>query len=274
MTTDDGNNSSTALAESLLALEQVVRRLRQECPWDRRQDIASVVTHTLEETYEFIDAAFAERAGEFTGEVGDILFHMYFLALMAEEKGWSDLGAIADGIRGKLVRRHPHVFADADAADAAEVVDRWEVIKRGEEGREGIFHDVPASLPAPLLAQRLQLRAAAAGFDWTRVEPVFAKIDEETAEVKSAIEAEGGDSRREKKRGPESAVYHEVGDLLFAVVNLARKLEVDPELALRSASVRFRERVEEAERLAAASGEDFSSLPIDRQEEYYQRAKL
>lgn len=272
MTTGDGDNGTASLAESLIVLDGVVRRLRRECPWDRQQDIASVVTHTLEETYELIDAAFGERAEEFTAEVGDILFHMIFLALMAEEKGWGDLRSIADDIREKLVRRHPHVFAGAEAGDAAEVVDRWEDIKRSEKGREGIFHDVPGSLPATLFAQRLQLRAGVAGFDWTDVDPVFAKLDEEVAEMKAALGEDGG-GRREKRRGPDSAIYHEMGDILFAAVNLSRKLEVDPELALRSASLRFRERVERAEALAAEAGEEFSNLPIDRQEEYYQRAK-
>lgn len=272
MTTGSPENSTGDLAASLLELERVVRRLRDECPWDRQQDIVSVVTHTLEETYELIDAAQGERAVEFTGEVGDILFHMYFLSLLAEEKGWGDLGGIARAITTKLIRRHPHVFSDAVVADAADVVDRWEDIKRGEDGREGIFHDVPGALPALLFAQRLQSRAAVAGFDWQQVEPVFAKLEEEVGELQAAL-VEESDRRREKKRGPETAVYHEIGDILFSAVNLARKLEVDPELALRSAAERFRVRVEQAEALAAAAGEEFSSLPIDRQEEYYQRAK-
>jgi len=265
-------DGSRELAAALLELEQVVRRLRRECPWDRQQDINSVVAHTLEETYELIDAAQGARAGEFTGEVGDILFHMFFLSLMAEELGWGDLAGIARGITEKLVRRHPHVFAGAQAADAAEVVDRWEDIKRGEDGREGIFHDVPGSLPSSLFAQRLQSRAAASGFDWDRAEPVFDKLDEEVGELREALVREDS-ARREKKRGPETAIYHEVGDVLFAVINLARKLEVDPELALRSAAGRFRARVEAAAALAEAEGEDFGSLPLDRQEEYYQRAK-
>ena len=241
---DQGGDNSGALAESLMELERVVRRLRSECPWDREQDIASVVTHTLEETYELIDAAFEDRGDDFTGEVGDILFHTFFLSLLAEEKGWDDLGGIARGITEKLIRRHPHVFGDAEAGDAAEVLERWEDIKSGEKGREGIFHDVPGSLPSSLYAQRLQSRAAVAGFDWKQVEPVFAKVDEE------------------------------VGDVMFAMVNLARKLEVDPELALRGAADRFRERVERARELAAAAGEEFSRLPTHRQEEYYQRAKV
>lgn len=271
--TEANSNSAGDLAESLLELEQVVRRLRRECPWDREQDIASVVTHTLEETYELIDAAHTGHGAEFTGEVGDILFHTFFLSLLAEEKGWGELAGIARGITEKLVRRHPHVFSGAEVRDAADVVERWEDIKRGEEGREGIFHDVPGSLPSPLYAQRLQSRAAVVGFDWDRAEPVFEKLDEEIGELKEALAAEEGVTRPEKKRGPETAAYHEVGDVLFAIVNLARKLDVDPELALRSAAERFRGRVELAESLAAEAGEEFSRLPIDRQEEYYQRAK-
>lgn len=259
-------------ARSLLELDRVVRRLRRECPWDREQDIVAVVTHTLEETYELIDAAHAGRGGEVTGEVGDLLYHTFFLSLLAEERGWGGLAGIADAIVDKLVRRHPHVFGDTVADTAAEVVERWEDIKRTREGREGIFHDVPGSLPSLLYARRLQARAGASGFDWDEAEPVFGKLEEEIKELKAALDEEepgAGDGQR----GPDTPAYHEVGDVLFAIVNLARKLKVDPELALRSAARRFQERVEKAAALAGADGEDFGRLPLARQEEYYQRAK-
>ena len=262
------------LAEALLELDDLVTTLRRECPWDREQDVEDIVTHTLEETYELIDAAHAGKGEEITGELGDLLFHLFFLANLSQEKGWGDLEEIARGIEEKLVRRHPHVFAGAEVESAAEVVERWEKIKREKEGRQGIFHDVPGNLPSPLYAQRLQMRAAAVGFDWDQAEPIFDKIDEEIAELREALEAEEPErTGTDKKRGPETGAYHEVGDMLFAVVNLARKLRVDPELALRSASRRFMHRVESAAELAAAQGEDFSRLPLDRQEEYYQRAK-
>ncbi len=260
------------LAAALVELDRVVRLLRERCPWDRRQRFSDIVTYTLEETYELIDAAHAGAGGEAAGELGDLLFHVFFLSLLAEEDGWSDLAAVAAGITEKLVRRHPHVFAGDQVEDAGEVVRRWEDIKRNQEGREGIFHDVPAALPATLFARRLQQRAAAAGFDWDQAEPIFGKLEEETAELRQAL-SEEGEVEAERRRGPETAVYRELGDLLFAVVNLARKLEVDPELALRSSSQRFRERVERAAELAAADGEDFAGLPPERQEEYYQRAK-
>jgi XTP/dITP diphosphohydrolase/tetrapyrrole methylase family protein/MazG family protein/ATP diphosphatase len=262
------------LAQVLLELDELVRTLRRECPWDREQGVDDIVTHTLEETYELIDAAHAGRGDELTGELGDLLFHIFFLSHLAEERGWGDLTQVTRGIIDKLVRRHPHVFADASAATAADVVERWEKIKRDREGRRGIFHDVPSSLPATLYAQRLQLRAAAVGFDWVRAEPVFDKLAEEIGELTEALAAEPPEKEgTDKKRGPETAAYHEIGDVLFAVVNLSRKLRIDPELALRSAAGRFQKRVETAAALARAGGEDFSGLSLARQEEYYQRAK-
>lgn len=270
----DNDKERQALAKALLELDELVGTLRLKCPWDREQGVDDIVTHTLEETYELIDAAHAGRGDDVTGELGDLLFHIFFLAQLSQEKGWGGLTGISRGIIDKLVRRHPHVFGETEVASAAEVVERWERIKREKEGRQGIFHDVPDNLPAPLYAQRMQARAAAAGFDWDTADPIFAKIDEETIELKEALESEepigeGSD----KKRGPGTEAYHEIGDMLFAVVNLARKLRVDPELSLRSASLRFKDRVEQAQELAAAEGHDFSGLPLGRQEEYYQRAK-
>lgn len=272
MTGNDNESAPGSLADSLLELDRVVRRLRQDCPWDREQDVVDIVTYTLEETYELIDAAHAGRGSEVTGEVGDLLYHAFFLALLAEEKGWGDLAGIAGAIVEKLVRRHPHVFGDAVAETASEVVERWDHIKRTGEGREGIFHDVPGSLPSLLYTKRMQARAGSVGFDWDSTGPIFAKLDEEIEELHAALgkEAEGPPGGL---RGPDTAVYHEIGDILFAAVNLARKLKVDPELALRSASARFQERVERAAALAAAAGEDFGSLPLESQEEYYQQAK-
>ncbi len=268
------NDKQDKLAETLLELDQVVRRLRRECPWDREQSVEDIVTHTLEETFELIDAAHAGNGAEITGELGDLLFHIFFMARICEEQGWGDLTGISRDIIDKLVRRHPHVYGETEVDTAADVVERWEQIKRDQEGREGIFHDIPPSLPSTLYAQRMQARAAAVGFDWGQAEPIFDKIEEETAELKEALAAEEPQPEgTDKKRGAGTEAYHEVGDMLFAVVNLSRKLRVDPELALRSASGRFQERVETAARLAAGAGEDFNSLPLDRQEEYYQRAK-
>lgn len=268
-TTDSGQ-----LAATMLELDQVVRRLRRDCPWDREQGIEDIVTHSLEETFELIDAAHKGDIAGVGGELGDLLFHIFFMADLSAEQGYGDLESITRSIIEKLIRRHPHVYGETTLESAVDVVERWEGIKRDKEGREGIFHDVPASLPSPLYAQRLQARAAAVGFDWDKAEPVFEKIEEETAELKEALAAEEPlPEGTDKKRGSETGAYHEVGDMLFAVVNLSRKLRVDPELALRSAAGRFQQRVERSAELAAADGEEFSRLPLDRQEEYYQRAK-
>lgn len=254
------------LAVELANLYELTGRLRKECPWDRKQTQESIVAYTVEEVYELVDAI-AHRAtrGEevVCGELGDLLYQVYFLACVAEERGDYDLGDVAAGISAKLVRRHPHIFADAQADTASDVHEVWEAIKRDTEGREGIFHDIPESFPSVLLAQKLQQRAAAVGFDWQRADEVMDKVHEETAEVE-----------QELSRGDASdTLAEEVGDLLFAVVNLGRKLKVDPEVALRRSALRFRYRVDRAAELAQAEGLEFQDLPLEEQEAYYQLAK-
>ena len=173
-------------------------------------------------------------------------------------------------MHAKLVRRHPHVFGDAEAATAGRVRDRWEEIKSEQEGRAGIFHDVPASLPALVQARKLQRRAVAAGFDWPDLEGPLAKVREELGELEAEV-ARTGEPASETE--PDASVVHELGDLLFTVVNLARRLNVDPELALRATNRRFVERVERAEQLAEARGEQWRELPLEEQDRYYDLAK-
>lgn len=255
-----------AVVEELSRLYELTKKLREECPWDRKQTQDSIIAYTLEETYELADAiARREEHGDAAvcGELGDLLFQVYFLAQVAEEQGLYDLGDVAAGIHAKLVRRHPHIFGDAVADTPEEVRETWDVIKRKAEGRQGIFHDVPEAFPSTLLAQKLQQRAAAVGFDWERAQEVMAKIKEETAEVEEELGL---------AQDPER-LADEIGDLLFAVVNLARKLKVDPELALRGSSLRFRKRVEAAAQTAGAKGLVFENMVLEEQETYYQRAK-
>ncbi|MBA2383063.1 MAG: nucleoside triphosphate pyrophosphohydrolase [Actinobacteria bacterium] len=256
------------MGEALVQLQELTRRLRRDCPWDREQTALTIVPHTVEEAYEVADAAAAPA--KLLDELGDLLFQVYFLALLLDEEGHGDLEAVARAVHAKLVRRHPHVFGDAEADTAWRVRDRWEEIKSEQEGRVGIFHDVPASLPALMQARKLQRRAVAAGFDWPDLDGPLAKVREELGELEAEV-ARAGEPEFETQ--PDAAVAHEVGDLLFTVVNLARRLNVDPELALRATNGRFVARVERAEQLAEAGGEQWQELPLDEQDRYYELAK-
>jgi MazG family protein len=259
-----------SLAEALLDLQELTRRLRRDCPWDREQTARTIVPHTVEEAYEVADAAASGDDVELHGELGDLLFQVYFLALLLEENGLGDLESVTRQVHAKLVRRHPHVFGDAEARTAGRVRERWEAIKTEQEGREGIFHAIPESLPALLQARKVQRRAAAVGYDWPDLEGPLAKLNEELGELSAAV-GQAGAPPPETEADP--AVFHELGDLLFTVVNLARRLNVDPELALRATNRRFVERVERAAELAADGGEEWRALDLDAQDRYYERAK-
>jgi XTP/dITP diphosphohydrolase/tetrapyrrole methylase family protein/MazG family protein/ATP diphosphatase len=262
--------AATSLAQALLDLHELTRRLRRDCPWDREQTAVTIVPHTVEEAYEVADAALARDPAKLADELGDLLFQVTFLATLLEEQGESDLGEIARGAHEKLVRRHPHVFGDAEARTPARVRERWEEIKSEQEGRDGVFHDVPASLPGLLQARKVQRRAAAVGYDWPDLRGPLEKLREELHELDAAVAAKGVPAPETE---PDPAVAGEIGDLLFTVVNVARRLNVDPELALRATTGRFVARVERAVQLAAAAGEDWARLDLDAQDAWYERAK-
>ena len=224
--------SGPAVVEALERLDAITRRLRAECPWDREQDERSIVPHTVEEAYELADAAQRGDDTKLLDELGDVIFQVYFLSLLLEERGAGDLAQVAVHVSEKLIRRHPHVFGEASAETAAEVLRNWDQIKQRESGREpGMFGEVPENLPGPLYARKLQRRAATGGFDFPDAAAAMEKAHEEVGELDEAVR-EG--SREER--------FHEVGDALFALVAVARKLHVDPELALRAAADRFRTR--------------------------------
>jgi MazG family protein len=287
------------VGQELLSLQSITRILRRQCPWDRVQTAQDIVSYSLEEMYELADAIAADDVGEQHGELGDVLFQVYFLSLLLQEQAAGDLGSVAADIERKLIRRHAHIFGSAVADTPAEVRGQWERIKREQEGRSGIFHDVPGTLPALLYARKLQRRAAEVGFDWQTALEAFPKIAEEHAELAEAmarhgrvpefddaaadavvatdaVTAEAADdtSPPTPQMRHDPAVRHEFGDLLFAVTNVARKAGVDPELALREASGRFRSRVCRAAQLAEAEGVEWAGVTLDEQELYYQRAKL
>jgi MazG family protein len=230
---------SSTVGAAVARLDALTRRLRAECPWDREQDERSIVPHTVEEAYELADAANAGDDAKLLDELGDVLFQVHFLALLLEERGAGDLAAVAEHCRRKLIRRHPHVFGDVEAASAGEVLRNWDAIKATEAGREpGIFGEVPENLPALLYARKLQRRAASAGL----------------LERAPADEARAERSGARGQRDDRGAAFERIGEQLFAAVDEARRLRVDPELALRAAAQRFRDRLE-AETADSAQGD-------------------
>jgi MazG family protein len=224
--------TSPDIPGAVAALDELTRRLRRECPWDREQDERTIVPHTVEEAYELADAANAGDDAKLLDELGDVLFQVHFLSLLLEERGAGDLAAVAEHCRQKLIRRHPHVFGEAEAETAGEVLRNWDAIKREEPGREaGVFADVPDNLPALLLARKVQRRAASAGvMDVSEAEAM--------QDLRACVEAlaHAPDDR--------DARFGMVGAVLFAAVHVARTERLDPELALRAAARRFRDAVE------------------------------
>ncbi|MCW3001629.1 MAG: mazG [Conexibacter sp.] len=250
------------VARALEQLDALTRRLRVQCPWDREQDERSIVPHTLEEAYELADAAHRRDDAKMLDELGDVLFQVHFLSLLLEERDAGSLADVAEHVRQKLIRRHPHIFGEVEVANAGEVLANWDAIKSTEAGREpGIFGEVPENLPALLYARKVQRRTAATGFDVG--EPPYDAVAGQLEQLEDAA-----------ARGDADAQYEAVGDLLFAAVNVARKLKVDPELALRSSADRFRARVEAAERLAEADGGSWNELETGSQISYYAQARL
>ena len=248
------------------------RRLRRECPWDREQTHHSLLPHLIEETYETVEAI--SRLGddapggepdfgayaEVEEELGDLLLQVVFHATLAEEPGAFGVEEVAEAIRRKLVLRHPHVFGDVQADDASTVKANWEQIKAGEKGRVSLMDDVPQAMPALSRADKLQRRAASVGFDWTEAGPVLEKLREEVEELAADLDHQ-------------ERAAHELGDVLFSVVNLARHLGLDPEIAFRRANDRFADRFREVERLAEASGTALGDLSLDELDALWERAK-
>jgi MazG family protein len=258
------------LDQAVLELQELAERLRRDCPWDREQTVHSIVPHTVEEAYEVADAALARDDAELAAELGDLLFQVVFLSLLLEERGAGDLATVARDLHAKLVRRHPHVFGDVTAETPGEVKARWEDLKAEQEDRVGIFHHVPETLPALLLAGKAARRAATIGFDYPDAQTALDDLDDELRELREAVAAAPA-TRAETE--PDPRVFAELGDVLYAAANTARKLNVDPELALRATVARFRVRVEAAERLAAGEGLEFAELSLDEQDRLFDRVK-
>jgi len=240
----------------LLAIMARLRHPERGCPWDREQDFAAIAPYTIEEAYEVADAIARGDMAALKDELGDLLFQVVFHARLAEEAGLFDFADVAAAISDKMVRRHPHVFGDAEIATAAAQTEAWEEHKARERAARAAAAGTPESaldgvalgLPALLRAAKIQRRAAQIGFDWPEARPVIAKIAEEVAELEAELDAEhrgGADPAR---------IEDEMGDILFAAANLARKLNLDPEAALRSATAKFERRFRQLEALAAERG--------------------
>jgi XTP/dITP diphosphohydrolase/tetrapyrrole methylase family protein/MazG family protein/ATP diphosphatase len=260
-----------AAGQAAVELLELTATLRRECPWDRVQTVESIVPHTLEEAYEVAEAARESGpSAKLIDELGDLLFQTTFLALLCAERGEGDWADVADGVTRKLIRRHPHVFGDAEADTAGEVRVRWEAVKVAQEARVGIFHDVPELLPGLLFARKIQRRAVSVGFEYESDAAALGDLESELRELASQLVLR---PPHEAERPADRELEAELGDVLFAAVNVARRIGADPELAVRAAARRFRERVERAEELASEDGTPFAALETEAQERYYQRAK-
>ena len=251
----------------------VMARLRAPggCPWDREQTHATLRTYLIEEAYEVLEALDGADDVKFAEELGDLLLQVVFHAQMADEEGRFTIVDVIREIYEKMIRRHPHVFGEKQAKDAAEVLRNWEIIKKEERQAKGeveektaesVLDGVPRSLPALLEGYQLTQKAARIGFDWENVGGIFEKLQEETEELRQVLEKRGG-----------KEIEGEVGDILFAAVNLARFLKIDPEIAMKKASGKFSRRFREMERVAREQGAILAEVPRWRMEELWEEAK-
>lgn len=260
-------------------LIELMRRLRAPdgCPWDREQTYATLAPMLLEEAYEAFEAVEAAREGrpaELRDELGDLLFQIVFYAQVAGERGEFTIDDVINAIHTKMVRRHPHIFGNVQADDTAAVLRNWEAIKREEkrtsgieEKAESLLDGVSSKAPALMEAHQLATKAARVGFDWKNVDDIFAKVREEIDELEAAV-------REQREHEAESdEVRDELGDLFFAVANVARHLKVEPEAALKSANRKFRRRFYHIEERLRAEGRDLSAASLDEMEALWQQAK-
>ena len=250
--------------DRLLAIMARLRDPLRGCPWDREQDFASIAPYTIEEAYEVADAIERNDMAALKDELGDLLLQVVFHARMADEAAIFDFDGVAEAIADKMMRRHPHVFADAEVRSVATQNEAWEAHKAAERAARGghasVLDGVALALPALLRAAKLSKRAARIGFDWPDADAVLEKVEEELDEIEDAIDDEE----------PKAVLEEEVGDLLFAVANLARKLDVEPETALRRATAKFERRFRLVEKRAAARG---TGRDLDALEALWQQVK-
>ncbi len=248
--------------EKLLDIMAQLRAPDGGCPWDLEQTFETIAPYTLEEAYEVAEAIANDDMRELEQELGDLLLQVVYHARMAEEAGHFAFGDVVEAICSKMIRRHPHVFGDEPMTDARAQSAAWEEIKAQEKRSESVLGDVPVSLPALTRAAKLGRRAARAGFDWPNIKGARAKVGEELDELDEAIGS-----------GDRDAMEAEMGDTLFAVVNMCRHLELDPEACARRANRKFQARFEQLEQSVEASGRDWPSFALEELEAYWLAAK-
>jgi XTP/dITP diphosphohydrolase/ATP diphosphatase len=262
-----GEEAQATVAQSLQRAAAIMARLRGPggCPWDREQTFDTVKRHTLEETYEVFDAIERRAWPDLKDELGDLLLQVLFYAQMASEAGYFNLNDVAENLNAKLIRRHPHVFADSVATDSTAVLRNWEQIKLEEKKSRpvatSILDDIPRTIPATLEATKLGSKAAKVGFDWPDASGLFAKLAEETLELRTEID-----------RADTDKIEAEFGDLLFTAMNLARHLHVDTESALRRSNAKFRARFAAMERVSGGATQ-LATLPAEDLERLWSDAK-
>ncbi len=258
----------------------LMNRLRSPtgCPWDREQTYATLAPMLLEEAYEAFEAVEEAREGrpeELRDELGDLLFQIVFYAQVARERGDFTIDEVTDSVHAKMVRRHPHVFGDASAESATEVLRNWEAIKAEEKRTRGVgmehslLEGVSKKAPALMEAHQLSTKAARVGFDWQQLEDIFAKVQEEIEELRVAIDVHA----KSKAETDHTRVREEIGDLLFAVTNISRHLHVEPEAALKLTNRKFRKRFAYIENFLQQSGQSIDKMPLEKLEELWQEAK-
>jgi len=248
--------------DSFVALKEIIARLRgpDGCPWDKKQTHASLKPYLIEESYEVLQALDEDTPQKLCAELGDLLLQIMLHAQIAAEAGQFNIDDVVRGISSKLIHRHPHVFGGQKVQDAGEVEVNWEALKQEErEEGESLLAGVPEQMPALAYSQSIQRRVARVGFDWEKVEEIIDKLAEEVAEIKKAPD------QQEKAK--------EFGDLLFTLANVARRLDIDPEMALRSANQRFYRRFAYMEKVCRERGIDFGRLSLDEQNALWEEAK-
>lgn len=255
-------NTGAFMQEKFQNLVDIMYKLRKECPWDHAQTHDSIKAATIEEAYEVVQAIDDKDYGELKKELGDVLLHVLFHSVIAEEAGTFALPDVIDAITEKLIRRHPHIFGDTKVKDAEEVKQNWEAIKL-QEGRKSVIDGLPIHLPALLRAHRMQDKAAKIGFDWNSINDVWKKVEEELEELKEAV-----------GKGEQDAIEDEFGDLLFSLVNYSRFVKVHPEDALRRTIAKFEKRFHYIEEQLEANNKKITESSLEEMDKYWNESKV